>query len=245
MSEIPCVSWLAKYRPGAVSRAALGCLLGAILLVVAPTARAADDSPSPSLESKIYRGILEGLGLKRDGEAAINYGERAPLVIPPGHDLPPPERTNAALTQNPAWPKDPDVARRKAEIEQERNRNVSDEREIEQNPLRPDQLTPGGPPKSARAARDDGYRSPDNGYDNPSPPDKLGTIGNIFSNMFGSKNDESARFTKEPPRAALTEPPPGYQTPSPNQPYGLSKATLTPKPKDYLETHGTVDGGSN
>ena len=243
MSDILCVSWRAKYRPGAVSRAALGCLLGAILLVVAPMARAADGDPS--LESKIYRGILEGLGLKRDGEAAINYGERAPLVIPPGHDLPPPERTNAAVTQNPAWPKDPDVARRKAEIEQERNRNVSDEREIEQNPLRPDQLTPGGPPKSPRAARDDGYRSPDNGNDNPSPPDKLGTIGNIFSNMFGSKNDESARFTKEPPRASLTEPPPGYQTPSPNQPYGLSKATLTPKPKDYVETHGTVDGGSN
>ena len=43
--------------------------------------------------------------------------------------------------------------------------------------------------------------------------------------MFGSKDDEVAKFTSEPPRASLTEPPPGYQTPSPDQPYGLGKAT--------------------
>jgi len=47
-----------------------------------------------------------------------------------------------------------------------------------------------------------------------------------------------------PPRTALTEPPPGYQTPSPDQPYGLSKSTTTTKPKaeNYLETHGTAEG---
>ena len=53
---------------------------------------------------------MEGLGLKRDGEANINYQERAPLVIPPSRNLPPPERTDAAIANNPAWPKDPDVS---------------------------------------------------------------------------------------------------------------------------------------
>jgi hypothetical protein len=30
---------------------------------------------------------------------------------------------------------------------------------------------------------------------------------------------EKATFTGEPTRGSLTQPPPGYQTPSPNQPY--------------------------
>ena len=34
---------------------------------------------------------MEGIGLRKDGEA-INYQERAPLVIPPGRALPPPEK---------------------------------------------------------------------------------------------------------------------------------------------------------
>jgi hypothetical protein len=48
--------------------------------------------------------------------------------------------------------------------------------------------------------------------------------------MFGgSKEDDTARFTGEPPRTLLTEPPPGYQTPSPDQPYGLAGDSAKPK----------------
>jgi hypothetical protein len=35
------------------------------------------------------------------------------------------------------------------------------------------------------------------------------------------KKEEYGTFTGEPPRASLTDPPPGYQTPSPDQPYGI------------------------
>ena len=38
---------------------------------------------------------------------------------------------------------------------------------------------------------------------------------------------------------ALTEPPPGYQTPSPDQPYGVGKEPPPRKPTNYLERHGT------
>jgi hypothetical protein len=34
---------------------------------------------------------------------------------------------------------------------------------------------------------------------------------------------ERATFTREPARGSLTEPPPGYRTPSPAQPYGLGQ----------------------
>jgi hypothetical protein len=56
--------------------------------------------------------------------------------------------------------------------------------------------------------------------------------------MFGGKDEESAKFTGEQPRASLTEPPPGYRTPSPDQPYGVGKERSQPKAVDYLEEHG-------
>jgi hypothetical protein len=237
-----------KFYLRTVTCAASACALGGVLFATSTPVRAEDDNLT--IDRRIYRGILEGIGLRRDGEAPINYEERPPLVIPPARELPPPERTDAALSQNPAWPKDPDIARRKAELERDRNRNISDERELEQRPLRPDQMTPGARNAPRRASRDDGYQASPYGFGNPLPPDKLGGntgtswFGKQFGNLFGSKQDEQTNFTKEPARNALTEPPPGYQTPSPNQPYGLSRSTTTKTstPGTYLETHGTMEG---
>lgn len=212
--------------------AACAVVLGAVL--GSTPVRAADDEIP--IDQKIMRGIMDGLGFKRDGEATINYQERAPLVIPPSRDLPPPERTDA-VTANPAWPKDPDVERRKLEAAMEKNRNISDEREREQNPLRPDQLTPGGRAKKRQQARtDDGYQAPASGFGSQIMPSELGYKGNIFGTMFGNKKEETAKFTGEPPRTSLTEPPTGYQTPSPDQPYGLAKGTAPSKAyNDYTD----------
>jgi hypothetical protein len=196
--------------------AALGLALGAAMLATSLPARAADDEVP--LDKKIFRGVLESLGLKRDGEG-INYQERGPLVIPPRLDLPPPEKADQVAAKNPAWPKDADVRRRKVEAELERNRNVSDEREREQNPLRQDQLTPGGLAQNPGRNRD----APNGEPGNRSSPTELGAK-NVFNKIFNKEQEEIGRFTGEPPRTALTEPPPGYQTPSPDQPYGLGKA---------------------
>jgi hypothetical protein len=176
---------------------------------------------------------MEGLGLKRDGEPTISYQERSPLVIPPSRELRPPERSDAVTANNPAWPKDPDVQRRKAQAAAE-NRNISEEREREQNPLRPDQLSPKGT-KKKQASTDNGYDAPASGFGSQVMPSELGHkgIGSFFS---GSKKEESAKFTSEPPRSSLTDPPPGYQTPSPDQPYGIGKASA-PKAVDYYTTH--------
>src|SRR5476651_1677210 len=110
MTEILRTYLAAKFSLRAVSRAALGCLLGAALLAAAAPARAADDdNNNVPLDTKIFRGIMESLGLQR-GNNSINYQERAPLVIPPSRAaLPPPERSDAALANSAAWPKDPDV----------------------------------------------------------------------------------------------------------------------------------------
>ncbi len=57
--------------------------------------------------------------------------------------------------------------------------------------------------------------------------------------MFGKKDDEqAAKFTGEPPRASLTDPPAGYQTPSPDQPYGVGKEKAkVPTSADYYTNH--------
>lgn len=209
-------------------------VLGAAAIACSAPARAADDEQT--FDQKIVRGIMDGLGFKRDGEAGINYQERAPLVIPSSRDLAPPEQANAA--NNPAWPKDPDVERRKTAAAAEKNRNISDEREREQNPLRPDQLTPGarGKQQKRQAARpDDGYQPPASGFGSQVPPSELGYKGGLFGAMFDNKKEEQAKFTGEPPRSSLTEPPPGYQTPSPAQPYGLAKGAPAKAADNFLD----------
>jgi hypothetical protein len=107
-----------------IAASALSLAFGAGALLLPAPAAAEENIP---IDTKIMRSIMEGLGLKRDGEAGINYQERAPLVIPPSRDLPPPEKTDAALARNPAWPVDPDVKRAKAEAGKkpdERRRDV-------------------------------------------------------------------------------------------------------------------------
>jgi hypothetical protein len=212
--------------------AAFGLVLGAAALFCPAPAHAGDDD-LPA-DQKFLRGVMEGLGFRRDGEETINYQERSPLVIPPGRTLPPPEKSGAAIANNPAWPKDPDVERRKTQAAMEKGRNISDEREREQNPLRPDQLMPGRKPKKKQT--DDGYEPPASGVGSQVMPSELGFKNSMFGNLFNGKKEESAKFTGEPPRNSLTDPPPGYQTPSPDQPYGVGK-NPTPKATDYYATH--------
>jgi hypothetical protein len=214
-------------------------LAAAISAFAAPVLAAEDDSVP--LDTKIMRNIMEGLGLKRDGAPGINYQQRAPLVIPPGKTLPPPEQTTPAA-MNPSWPVDPDIerARREAKAERDADPNPDDVILREGRPMRPDELTPGAKSQRARRApsQNASYETMPDGYSKQLPPDQLGSKGNIFSNMFGKDKEEVAKFTGEPPRASLTAPPRGYQTPSPDQPYGAGKdKSLTPKPGNYLTDH--------
>ncbi len=231
----------AKFSLWALSLAALGCLLGAALLATSTPARAGDDDENVPIDTKIIRGLFENLGLQRDG-AGINYQERPPLVIPPNHDLPPPEAADAALARNPAWPVDPDVQRRKQEAAAERKVTMNPDAILlkEQRPLRPDEMAPGPKPRTVRQT-DDGYRPSPNGYGGVLPPDKLGVSG-FFGKMFGKEEPVAHSFTGEPSRSALTDPPPGYQTPSPDQPYGVTK-TKAPAPTsaDYILNHPVGD----
>jgi len=215
---------------------AVGAALAAALVVT--PARAGDDGVP--FDTQILRSIMGGLGLQRGDEPQIDYHERGPLVLPPGKDLPPP-RANASMAANPAWPKDPDIARAKAEAEQDRNRNFGAEMDLEQNHMTEAQMTPGARKNPALARRISKTTATSTG-DRRMSPEELGYKGGLFSSMFGNsdtKND--VHFTGEPPRTALTDPPAGYQIPSPAQPYGLNKGPVVPQATDYYSTHGVPD----
>jgi len=224
-------------RPTTTLTAALSLVLGAALLATSVPARAEDDDVP--IDTKIFRGIMSGLGLKRDGESGIEYGDRAPLVIPPSRTLPPPENSDAAVAKNPAWPNDPDVRRAKQEAKQTRNASMNPDAMIqsEASALPPDKLS--SEPRNRNVRRtDDGYRASPNGNGNALPPSQLGTKPGFFTGIFAKDEPETSSFTGEAPRTALTEPPRGYQTPSPDQPYGVGKRKIeTPTTIDYLRDH--------
>jgi hypothetical protein len=73
-----------------------------------------------------------------------------------------------------------------------------------------------------------------------SNPADRGTKNGLFSS-FGSvfHKEQYATFTGEPARSALTDPPPGYLTPSPDQPYGIGDAKAKYHPYSASE-HGEL-----
>jgi hypothetical protein len=200
-----------------------------VLAAVQGSARAEDDEENSiwNLDTRIYKGFMQSLGLKTNNDQTIDYRERSPLVVPPSRDLPPPEATGTVPA--PAWPVDPDQKRRKEAAAAKRNkRDASYALDRDGVPLSPSELDPPG--AKPRSSSGGGSNATAGGDPDGSPvlPSKLGYFGGLFSGKafgfgIGPQKDEVGTFTREPPREALTAPPPGYQTPSPAAPYGVTK----------------------
>jgi hypothetical protein len=213
-------------------RASLYCALGLAAILAWTPAQAGDDSTDEAPDVKFLRNLLEGIGLQNPDTQGIDYRERAPLVIPPNSNLLPPETD---VVKNPNWPVDPDVKRAKEIKALERNAGYDTSAKMEEHrrPLLPDKLNVGPRRNSSRDASSMTYKE----AGPPLKPSQLGYRGGLFSNMFGKK-DETAKFIGEPPRVSLTDPPPGYQTPSPDQPYGVgAENPKVPTSNDYYINH--------
>jgi hypothetical protein len=214
--------------------------LGIGLLVTSGVARAQDDDEDDkTFEEKIIEGIMKGVGATNMDNSGIDYRERSPLVVPRSLDLSPPASAKAEATA-PNWPKDPDEARRKAMIEK-RKKEKRDTRDAvaasrdASRVLSPSELNVARTLPSEGSNHASESEQPGSGG-NPLSPDQLGFEGR-FSNLFGGNKTETAEFKGEPPREALTQPPPGYQTPSPNFAYGTGKQ-MESLNKDYNPAAG-------
>jgi len=205
--------------PGASMRAMrfAAVVLGIGLVMTVGAARAQDaDDDDKTFEEKIIEGIMAGIGGTNMDNRGIDYRERSPLVVPPRLDLPPPVAATSEV-KDPNWPKDPDLARRKAAIAARKKENKDP---IEAaRPLTPSELNVGRTAPSSHASNNE-PEQPGNSLTNPMmSPSQLGFDGKL-STIFGGNKAEVAPFKGEPTRESLTQPPAGYQTPSPNFAYG-------------------------
>jgi hypothetical protein len=193
----------------------IAALVGIGLAIGNMNAGIAADDDDEAPDTKFFRSLLTGLGLRKDGDG-IDYRERSPLVLPPGHELRPPEPGQAKKTA--AWPNDPDVKRAKQRKQAEKN-FVRDP-EDGARPALPSEYGRPNPP-----ARKDGGLPSKSAEESaaPSTLKELGSKGIFSGNGWFAPSEEYSTFGGEPPRASLTEPPAGYRTPSPNQPYGVGK----------------------
>ena len=208
-----------------LARAAGGAALAALIVCASGAARAGDDDVSAS--PSIYDKIMETIGV--GGGPNIQYGERSPLVVPPTKDLPPPQAD--APPPVPNWPQDPDIARRKQAKVKEKPKAHPDYAIESSRPLRPDELRGSGAP-----AGSGGTATASAGDEAPRPKKS------IFGFSFFHK-EEYATFTGEPARTSLTDPPPGYMTPSPDQPYGIGADQKKYKVPTVAD-RATLDSGS-
>jgi hypothetical protein len=207
--------------------AALGIGLAGLFLCSNSAARAGDDDDnSPSVMGK----IMETFGLRdpNGSYAGIDYNERSPLVVPPTRDLPPPEA--AAAPPAPNWPKDQDMIRRaKAKAQEKKVAPHPDYVADSSRPLRPNELDPAGAPKVNTP-----FDSSASANSQMADPRDQGVKKSLFSGIFAKKT-EFTTFTGEPSRGTLTDPPPGYLTPSPDQPYGVGETPANYKVKTLGE----------
>ena len=196
-----------------LSAVAIG--IGLIMVSGAARAQENDEEDDKTFEEKIIEGIMAGIGATNMENKGIDYRERSPLVVPPKLELPPPASTTEAKAPN--WPKDPDEARRKAAIEARKKEKKKDIVE-DSRPLTPSEMNVGRTAARPRANNDPVQPGLSN---NPVlSPSQLGFTGSLSQVFGGGSKTETADFKGEPTRDALTQPPPGYQTPSPNFAYG-------------------------
>jgi hypothetical protein len=207
-----------------LKRAAIGCALATLVFAAAP-ARADEDS----FEQKMMDSVMNAFGLTRGNERGIDYRERSPLVVPQASNsnLPPPQTEKVA---DPNWPIEPEVKQARALAAADKagdGRTGSQKTDDAMRPLSRAELDKG------RTNRK--QNNPTRGDEGllPSSWSELGYKGGVFTNMFGSRPDEAAgSFTGESARTSLIEPPTGYQTPSPGQPYATGKGGYRDKAID-------------
>lgn len=205
---------------------ALSAVTGLLCFGFATFAVPAAASAQTFQGNDVFESALQLFGLKdEEPKPDIDYRERAPLVVPPKvpDALPAPQAS--AAEANPNWPKDPDVQRRKREAEASKTPIVRDD---PGRPLLPSELNK-GKRKIGNSANAPTEPVGAGSQRDVLPADQLGpNNGNgLWTNLLTGKQ-EKMTFNGEPERENLLQPPPGYQTPAPNAPYGVVEPKKEP-----------------
>jgi type IV secretory pathway VirB10-like protein len=229
MRDTEASGWIVQSPWRAFRLAAVA--LGIGLVMAAGPVRAQDEEDDDkTFEEKIIDGIMAGVGGTNMENRGIEYRERSPLVVPPKLTLPPPASTSTEVTA-PNWPKDPDSQRRKAAAAARKKENKDPA--YSSRVLTPAELNAGKTAAATRTSKDP-VQPGTSGNSPVLSPSQLGFNGGLTS-MFNGNKTETAPFTGEPTRESLTQPPSGYQTPSPNFAYGTGPKESMNKRFDVLQ----------
>ena len=234
--------WLKRNSSGvpvhALRLAAVALGIGLVMATGVARAQEDEENDERTFEEKIIDNLMSGLGGTNMDSHGIDYRERSPLVVPPKLDLPPPVKQSAEVNV-PNWPKDPDIARAKAakKARAEEDKDPLKAAAI----LSPSELAKGkaAPTSASGGTGDSDSLAPggEPGRNAILSPSEMGYTGGLFK-MFHGKQEETATFKEEPPREALTQPPVGYQTPSPNYAYGAGGDAKKSLNTDYNPAAG-------
>jgi hypothetical protein len=165
-------------------------------------------------DKKMLNAILAPFGLGSAAAPEITYRERSPLVVPRGRDLPPPGKA----AKNGDWPIEPEVkAKREATALRKSGRD-------------PALVDPAKPISGTREASKTGHTG--TWQDDPKAPKDEGFFSMLMSGRLKGTWEEVGKFEGEPPRTSLVDPPPGYLTPSPVAPYGVTPRQAAPEKKE-------------
>jgi hypothetical protein len=220
--------------------------LGLIVLtsLMPGIARAEDDEDSIwNLDKKLFSWMFSGLGPRHHADDPYVYRERSPLVVPTNRAALP-QPTSPEASRPPNWPVDPEIKRHQEAAKRAKARQA----DFEYDPLPPSALAvPAGGARS-------GTPSPSAGGGDMTDtlrPSQLGSPSGIFGFLSGTtgtnvqpdSQDRQDAAASEPPPKSLTDPPRGYQTPSPNQPYGAGLPPRYGKPTKAADLPVGTDQG--
>lgn len=169
------------------TRAALGALMVASLAY----------TPAKAQEGGMFTALFDSLGWGTP-KPEIDYRERAPLVVPPKRELVSPQER--AASRNTQWPNDPDVERRKRELNEARLPvpTYQERPELPAREMQAGRKAGAGVGHTAQGILNDNHRD-------------LMIIHPDVLRSTGIKKDEVLAVGEEPPRRYLTDPPTGYR----------------------------------
>jgi len=176
--------------------------MGALALVAVTV-----DSASAQEEGVLMKDLLGWMGIVPEDRPAIDYRERAPLVVPPKMELRSPADPTSIQARAPNWPKDPDVeAARKRDAEARLPRTETDVYKRNQNPhLSIDQIRAGRRPGAGLQDGPAPHRNDGSRYSDWVHPDTL--------RGQGRSSEPTLAAGVEPERRQLSDPPTGLRKP--------------------------------
>jgi hypothetical protein len=165
-------------------------------------------------DKRMFNAILAPFGLGSASAPDITYRERSPLVVPKGRDLPPPGKA----AKNGDWPIEPEVkAKRAAAALRKSGRD-------------PAVVDPAKPISGTAENYKTGYTG--TWADAPKGQKEPDFLTMLMQGKLSGSWEEVGKFDGEPPRTTLVDPPPGYLTPSPAAPYGVTPRQEGPVKKE-------------